>query len=86
VRLPPWPVDGQSLELLYRAVRPPEDAERSSLGDICRMFSEMAGSDLDAVEGVVEGIEVMRDPLYHPNDVIAVLIEEIWRLRGRTAR
>jgi hypothetical protein len=85
VKLPPWPVDEQSLELLHRAVRPPEDAERSSLGDICHMFSELAGADLKAREPGpwLEGITVYRDPVYHPTDIIAALVEEIWRLRGR---
>jgi hypothetical protein len=85
VNLPPWPVDEQSLELLHRAVRPPEDAQRSSLGDICRMFSELAGADLNAIEmdPWLQGIKVFRDPEYHPTDIIAALVEEIWRLRGR---
>jgi hypothetical protein len=85
VKLPPWPVDEQSLGLLHRAVRPPKDAERSSLSDLCLMFSEMAGADLAATEPAqdLEGVEILRDPEYHANDIIAALVEEIWRLRGR---
>jgi hypothetical protein len=49
------------------------------------MFSELAGADLKARElgPWLEGITVYRDPVYHPTDIIAALVEEIWRLRGR---
>lgn len=81
-RLPPFPVDDQTLDLLAAAVSPGPDAERSSVTDLCAMFSELAGSDLAAVESGDEHMTVMWDPVYHPNDVIAALVTEIRRLRA----
>jgi hypothetical protein len=45
----------------------------------------LAGADLNAIEmdPWLQGIKVFRDPEYHPTDIIAALVEEIWRLRGR---
>jgi hypothetical protein len=84
VNLPPFPVDDGTLDLLWTALHPdPEVSERSSVGDLLRMFEEMAGADPTAVENITEsGLHVMRDPAYHPNDVIAALITEVRRLRG----
>jgi hypothetical protein len=89
VKLPPWPVDDTALDLLYRAVYPdPLEADRSSLNDLLAFYSEMGGSDVNAVATVVDdgsgggpAIHEMRDPQYHSNDVIAALVEEIRRLR-----
>lgn len=79
--LPPFPTDPATLDLIERAINPGLDAERSSVGDLCQMYSEMAGSDLDAVESEEDGICTMRDPVYHHNDVIEALVVEVRRLR-----
>lgn len=80
--LPPFPVDDSTLDLLWSAIHPdPDVAERSSVTDVCTMLSEMAGSDRSAVEESYGDTDIMRDPAYHPNDVIAALIEEVRRLR-----
>jgi len=80
--LPPFPVDDQTLDMLWLAINPdPEVADRSSLYDVLRLYSEMGGSDTEAVESVEDGIHVMRDPQYSTHDVIGALIEEIRRLR-----
>lgn len=81
-RLPPFPVDDQTLDLLDAAINPGPDAERSSVADLCGMYSELAGADLGAVESGDEHMAVMRDPMYHPNDVIAALVGEVRRLRA----
>lgn len=81
-RLPPFPIDATALDLLWDAIRPGPDAERSSLLDTLEMFDRLGGSDPEAVEDVVaDDIHVMRDQSYHPNDVIAALITEIRLLR-----
>lgn len=93
--LPPLPVDDEALELYLSALHPGPDAERSSLGELLDLYSEMAGSDLDAIEEIVEegrpgdgidfevpAIHIMRDARYHDHDLIVALIEEIQRLRG----
>lgn len=93
VHLPPFPVDDATLDLLEAAMNPHEhgdpEAETSSVWPLLGMFSQLGGSDLDAVEQVVDdgrdgGPEVvlMRDPQYHSNDVIASLIAEVRRLRA----
>lgn len=80
--LPAFPTDDQTLGLLDAALNPGPGAERSSVGDLCRLYSEMAGSDLGAVEHEVDdSTVVMRDAEYHPNDVIAALLAEVRRLR-----
>jgi len=84
VDLPPFPVDDGTLDLLWTALHPdPAVSERSSVSDLLRMFEEMAGADPTAVEYITDsGLHMMRDPTYHPNDVIAALITEVRRLRG----
>jgi hypothetical protein len=84
VTLPRFPVDDQTLGLLHDAIT----SGRGSLINLCVLYSQMAGSDTDAVQdeplwdderGIIR--PVMRDPQYHPDDVMLVLIEEIRRLR-----
>ncbi len=79
--LPPFPVDDTTLDLLWTAINPGPDAERTSLGDFLVLMSQMAGSDTQAVEEESDGIRTMRDPQYHHNGVIEALITEIRRLR-----
>jgi hypothetical protein len=80
--LPPFPVDDQTLDLLTAALDGAGiEGGRSSVGDLCQLFSELGGADPDAVESVEDGIRIMRDPQYHPNDIIAALIDEVRRLR-----
>lgn len=69
MNLPSFPVDPQTLDLLERAVRPGDDAERSSLGDFCALMTHLGGSP--------DGPD---DPAYHYNDVIGALIDEVRRL------
>lgn len=82
--LPPFPVDDQTLDLLHQAINPGPHAERSSVLDLCQMYSELAGADLTAVESDEDGIEIMRDPQYHPNDIIVALVDEVRRVRKDT--
>lgn len=91
VELPPFPVDDSTLDLLSTAVDPwgngDPEATTSSVWDLLKLMSEMAGSDTTAVEEVVsEGVVVMRDPLYHEHDVIRALIGEVRRLRTELAK
>jgi hypothetical protein len=80
--LPPFPVDDQTLDLLSAALNGSEiEGGRSSVGDLCHLYSDLGGSDLNAVESDDGVMRVMRDPHYHPNDIIAALIAEIRRLR-----
>ncbi|HEY3259967.1 MAG TPA: hypothetical protein VGJ95_06800 [Pseudonocardiaceae bacterium] len=80
--LPPFPVDDQTLDLLTDAINGTSgEGGRSSVGDLCQLYSELGGSDLDAVEEDDGRIRVMRDPQYHPNDIIAALVDEVRRLR-----
>lgn len=88
VTLPPFPVDDQTLNLLSEAIDPDWTvAERSSLNDVCDMYSRLAGSDTSAVEDMVwvpplaDYVPVYADPQYAPSDIITALIEEIRRLR-----
>lgn len=87
VTLPPFPVDDQTLDLLWTAIRPGPEAERSSLGEVLDLYSRMGGSDPDAIEEVMYlgaaggDVPVYRDPLYAPSDVIGSLIVEVRRLR-----
>jgi hypothetical protein len=58
------------------------DHGRSSISDLCALYSEMGGSDPRAVESTEGGIDFLRDPHYHPNDIIAALVAEVRRLRS----
>jgi len=95
--LPPFPVDDATLDLLSTAISPGPEAEGSSVGDLLILYSELGGSDTEAVAEVVdEGdsdlglglagaeIVIMRDPVYHVHDVMSALIDEIRRLRRTT--
>jgi len=86
--LPPFPTDDGTLDLLVMALIPAPDAERTSLDELLTLLSQMGGSDTDAVASVTtmphplipgESVEVdvMRDPTYHPNDVILALIRAV---------
>jgi hypothetical protein len=90
--LPPFPTDPASLSMLRDAITITEGSERTSLDDLLVLMSRMGGSDPDAVEsyGVMpdplnpdESVSVayMRDPSYHPHDVIRSLIDLIERVR-----
>lgn len=81
--LSPFPVDDQALSLVEAAVSGTEgEGGRSSVADLCSLYSELGGSDLQAVESAEDGIAVMRDPQYHPNDIISALVAEVRRLRS----
>ncbi len=87
-QLPPFPVDEGTLDLLWMALHPGPEAKQSSVSDFLQLMSEMAGSDIRAVEEVLDDgshggaqIHLMRDPQYHHHDLIGALIEEIRRLR-----
>lgn len=98
MELPPFPVTDDALDLLSAAINPDwTTAERTSLNDVCDMYTRLGGSDPDAVESwepIGAGVDdldpaydrelvpVYRDPQYAPSDVIAALIDEIRRLRG----
>jgi hypothetical protein len=85
--LPPFPTDDQTLDLLDAALRGlPVVGGRSSVGELCDMYSELAEPDDGAVDLGVDPadggvVRVMRDEKYHPNDIIAALMAEVRRLR-----
>jgi len=88
-QLPPFPVDDGTLDLLWTALHPGPEAERSSLGDFLDLMSQLGGSDTNAVAEVLNdgtdgnpAILLMRDPQYSDHCVISALITEIRRLRG----
>lgn len=87
--LPPLPVDDVALDIYWSALFPGPDVERTSIGDVLDLYAEMGGSDLTAVAEVIQRtwdgepeVVEMRDPGYHPNDLIAALIAEVRRLRA----
>jgi len=94
VILPPFPVDNGTLDLLSKAINPGPEADRSSVEDLLTLYSQLGGSDTEAVARVLDegstdlglgiaGAEIvlMRDPHYHVHDVLTALIAEIRRLR-----
>jgi hypothetical protein len=82
--LPPFPVDDTTLGLVHTAINPPPGCDRTSLLDLCSIMSQLAGADPDATERTcAAGHTVMRDPTYHPYDIITALLDEVRRLRGR---
>jgi hypothetical protein len=84
--LPPFPVDDAALDLIWGALGYEESAQRSSITDLCVMFSALAGMDPDAVDEIADGnIRVLRDPQYHHNDIIGALVTEVRRLRTERA-
>jgi hypothetical protein len=87
IKLPPFPVDDATLGMLEAALNPrahgDPDAQCSSVGAFLEFMSQLGGSDTKAVaEELGEGIVMMRDPQYHPNDLITALVAEVRRLRG----
>lgn len=81
--LPAFPVDDVTLDLLWDALHPGPEADRTSLLVTLSMFDRLGGSDPDAIaQEIAPDVVVMRDESYHPNDVIAALITEVRRLRG----
>lgn len=84
MNLPPFPVDEQSLDLLWAAMHPdPEHTEVSSVFATLEMFSQLGGSDVTVFEEqeFEFSIKVMRDPIYSQDDVLIALITEVRRLR-----
>lgn len=67
--LPPLPVDDVALDLYWSALHP-EGEPRTSIGAVLKMMAELAGADLD--DGCQD--PDLRDPCYHPNDLISRLI------------
>lgn len=83
--LPPFPVDDATLDLVWGALHPGPEAERSSLFDMLDLYSRLGGSDPDATvenDDLPDDIVELRDPQYSPHDLIAALITEIRRLRS----
>lgn len=82
-QLPEFPVDDGTLDLLWMALHPGPEAERTSLWDLLALMSELGGSDINAVEEELDdNTSLMRDQHYHDHDVISALIKEIRRLRA----
>jgi hypothetical protein len=88
--LPPFPVDDATLDMLCAAMDPRSvgdyAVERSCMGEFLDMMSRLGGSDPAAVDEVIDGIHVMRDPMYHDHDVIKALVDEVRRLRSELTR
>lgn len=80
--LPPFPTDAQTLDLLESAITGTSGPDgRSSVGDLCVLYSELAGADTAAVESEDDGVVFLRDPQYSTHDVITALVDEVRRLR-----
>ena len=87
-RLPPFPVDEGTLDLLMHALHPGPDAERTSLWDFLSFMSEMGGSDVQAaVDESDDGTSrTLRDQQYSDHCLIDALVAEIRRLREELAK
>lgn len=82
MRYRPFPVDDQTLDLLWTAIHPGPGVERSSVGDFLELMSRLGGSDPEAVkEELAPDVYLMLDQFYHEHDVISALIAEVRRLR-----
>lgn len=79
--MPEFPVDDATLDLVWNALHPGPDAERSSIFDLCELYSQLAGSDVEAITEETDDTVELRDPQYHPHDIISALIVEVRRLR-----
>lgn len=85
-RLPPFPVDAATLDMMWAALHPDHigpNGEASFMSEFMRMMDELGGSDPRAVKEVISpGLRLMRDQSYHNNDVISALVTEVRRLRA----
>lgn len=81
---PMFPVDDVTLGLLWSAIYPEPEAERSSVGDLIDLLSQMHHGP-DGPGDEEDGVEVIETPSWHVNAVIAALIAEVRRLRGQPA-
>ncbi len=80
--LPPFPVDDQTLDLIEESLECGEDKPSTDLYALLQFFSEMAGSDITAIEQTEDGIATLRCPQYSAGDLILALVAEIRRLRS----
>lgn len=67
-RLPPFPVDEQTLDLLHHALHPGPDAQRTSVTDLCEIYGQLAGVPADGGG-------------YHVNEVLAAVLADLRRVR-----
>jgi hypothetical protein len=77
----PFPVDQVTLDLLWDAIYPGPEAERSSMGDLLALLSEMHYGP-DGPGHYEDGVEVIETPSWHVHAVIAALITEVRRYRA----
>lgn len=88
-RLPPFPVDDATLDMMWAALHPDHigpNGEASFMGDFIKMMNELGGSDPRAIKEVMgPGLHLMRDQSYHVHDIVSALITEIRRLRALNA-
>ena len=83
-RLPPFPVDDTTLDMLWTTMHPDWSVQdRSSVGDFLRLMAQLGGSDPEAVESEEGGTYLMRDQGYHEHDVISALVTEVRSLRAQ---
>lgn len=75
-----FPVDDTTLDLLWTAIRPGPESERSSLNDFLDLLSDMHFGPATGREEA--GVTVLGAPRWSDGDVIAALIGEVRRLRG----
>jgi len=85
--LPPLPVDDTSLGIYWDALHPaPGIDKRSSLGEVLRQLTFLAGSDVDAVDDVTFDEDHtwshMSDPQYHVHELVSALIEALREARS----
>lgn len=92
-RLPPFPVDDSTLDLLLTGVTIDEGAERTSLHETLDLISMLGGSDPAKIvasgfmesplgDGSIVPYDELADQFYSPHDVIRALVLEIRRLRS----
>lgn len=79
---PTFPVDDTTLDMLWTALHPGPEAERSSVNDLLELFSDMHFGPLgESVELDGEVVE-LAGCRWHQHDVISALITEVRRLRA----
>lgn len=78
---PTFPVDDITLDLLWTALHPGPEAERTSLNDLVELLSDMHHGPPSKPEELGDGIVYLPGVRWHPHDVIEALIVEVRSLR-----
>lgn len=77
-----FPTDNVTLDLLWTALHPGPDAERTSVGDLLDLLSDMHFGPLGEPEELADDIAYRPGTRWSTHDVIAALVTEVRRLRA----